>query len=238
MSQLRNLFAPSYIWKSFVNARYLLHSPKIERGKCSVHHQHPGTHLSAHVANTPGHRNFVLVYTRHMSQTHIVTHLSNMLSKMSGKARFWKGDGGFRKGKMRFGSSCNNIGNCCRGEEKEAAKRTTKWLWTKPWITMREQHGAYPSLLKELRLGDRHSGIWISCVWAFLNFLIIFFNFFHNCLARGPSRRDRQTYRRGTGFPDGHDRTGRGLGGGSPQMSETWLNLADILSQSGGKLNS
>lgn len=65
------------------------------------------------------------LYTLDTCHRHVATHLTNTLSKISRKAGFWNSDGEFRKEKMSFGSSCNNIGNCCR-EEKETAKCTTK----------------------------------------------------------------------------------------------------------------
>ena len=36
-------------------------------------------------------------------------------------------------------------------------KNKAKRLWTRPWIQMRQQHGAYHCLLKELRMSDKPS---------------------------------------------------------------------------------
>ena len=36
-------------------------------------------------------------------------------------------------------------------------KNKVKRLWTTPWIQMRQQHGAYNCLLRELRMSDKPS---------------------------------------------------------------------------------
>lgn len=41
--------------------------------------------------------------------------------------------------------------------KKRRMKQKKKRIWTRPWITLRPQYGAYHCLLKELRLGDRPS---------------------------------------------------------------------------------
>jgi hypothetical protein len=42
-------------------------------------------------------------------------------------------------------------------ERRQRRRKEVKRVWTRPWVFMREQHGAYHCLLQELSLWDKPS---------------------------------------------------------------------------------
>jgi hypothetical protein len=91
--------------------------------------------------------------------------LANLLLDVSEKMRilevklclFWRAihkNGRFEEKKIVVASATIL---CILVEKRQRRRKEEKRVWTRPWIFMREQHGAYHCLLQELRLWDKPS---------------------------------------------------------------------------------